>query len=368
VPSIVRRPPVLASIAAVALLTLASSAGLAQAAGGSGFSGEPPDDGIGLLVTTTAAAPGDLAATLADTGCDVESLALLTGGEWVVYIPGAFAQVNAAFPPRIEGSTPFFVRCRPAAASAVDAANATYVIDGQEITLVDGADEREAAPGSASKIVTQLSGHQAYGDLGGSAATDAGVVLIQQTGGSGTFYHLAAVVGGAGGGTATAPVFLGDRIVVERVTLLRGRLTVSYLEHGPSKPFALPPTVPVTREFELVSGALSEVGAGAVLRGDSGASLTLAVGETFQLVLEANPSTGYAWDIDPAADAADVIEQVGDPAFEASSSLPGAGGQTTFTFRATGEGAALLRLRYRRSFEPTVAPLRTFEVNITVAP
>ena len=340
----------------------------AQSPGGAAFTGAPPNEGIALLVATTAAAPADLAHVLADTGCDVESLALLEGGAWDVYIPGAFAQVNAGFPPRIEGSTPFFVRCRAAASAALDAPNATYTIEGVDYTLVDGLDEREAAPGSASMIVTQLTGHQAYGDLDGDATSDAGVVLVQQTGGSGSFYHLAALTGGAGGGTTAVPVLLGDRIVVERLTLLRGRLTVSYLEHGPDEPFATPPTVPVTREFELVDGALVEVSAAAVLRGDSGSFVNLDVGETFQLVLEANPSTGYVWEVDPAASASNVLEQVGEPSFVASSPAVGSGGKTTFTFRATADGAALLNIRYRRPFEPAVAPLRTFEVNVSVGP
>jgi protein-L-isoaspartate O-methyltransferase len=38
----------------------------------------------------------------------------------------------------------------------------------------------------------------------------------------------------------------------------------------------------------------------------------------------------------------------------------------TFTFKAAGDGSALLRLKYWRSFEPDTAPLRTFEVNVTV--
>jgi inhibitor of cysteine peptidase len=103
-----------------------------------------------------------------------------------------------------------------------------------------------------------------------------------------------------------------------------------------------------------------------VLRDDSGASISVEPGHEFQVVLEANPSTGYLWEIDPEAPGAAVIEVVGEPAFTARSDLPGSGGKTTFTFRALEQGSGLLRLRYWRPFEPDADPLRTFEVNVLV--
>jgi inhibitor of cysteine peptidase len=103
-----------------------------------------------------------------------------------------------------------------------------------------------------------------------------------------------------------------------------------------------------------------------VLRNDSGVFITLQSGEEFDVVLEANPSTGYRWEIDPEASGAALVEMVGEPAYSSESDLPGSGGKTTFTFRALEEGSGLLRLRFWRSFEPDAGPLRVFEVNITV--
>lgn len=105
---------------------------------------------------------------------------------------------------------------------------------------------------------------------------------------------------------------------------------------------------------------------GIVLQNDSGAFITLAVKDEFKIVLEANPSTGYQWEIDPDASGTGVVDPVGEASFESESDLPGSGGKQTFTFEATGDGSVLLRLRYWRSFEPDATPLRMFEVNVTV--
>ena len=85
---------------------------VAPAAGVAGFTGAAPAaNSIGLLVTSGASTAPELVSALADAGCVVESLAVLTGGVWSVYISGAPDVVNAAFPASLAASTPFFVRC-----------------------------------------------------------------------------------------------------------------------------------------------------------------------------------------------------------------------------------------------------------------
>lgn len=116
----------------------------------------------------------------------------------------------------------------------------------------------------------------------------------------------------------------------------------------------------------LVGLMLAACDDGITLRNDSGAFITLGENDEFQVVLEANPSTGYQWEIDPDASDTGVVAQVGEAAFESESDMPGSGGKQTFTFKATGDGSALLRLRYWRSFEPDATPLRTFDVSVTV--
>ena len=72
--------------AASAALVLALGASQAGAqVGSSGFSGAlPGGDGVALLTTTTASNPETLSELLADAGCDLESIAALDDGTWLV--------------------------------------------------------------------------------------------------------------------------------------------------------------------------------------------------------------------------------------------------------------------------------------------
>lgn len=71
----------------------------------------PTAGGLGLLVTGTATRATDLLTALDGQGCRVNSLAVLTAGRWKVYIPGAPAAINAAFPADLGASAAFAVRC-----------------------------------------------------------------------------------------------------------------------------------------------------------------------------------------------------------------------------------------------------------------
>ncbi len=77
-----------------------------------GFTGTAPGAGsIGLLVTSGEASAASLTAALGTAGCTVQTLAVLQGGEWDIFINGAPAVVNAGFPASLPATTPFFVRC-----------------------------------------------------------------------------------------------------------------------------------------------------------------------------------------------------------------------------------------------------------------
>jgi hypothetical protein len=80
---------------------------------GAGFTGTAPARGsIGLLVTAGATNAASLVSALGTAGCPVESLAILEGGVWKIYINGAPAVVNAAFPASVGATVAFFVRCQ----------------------------------------------------------------------------------------------------------------------------------------------------------------------------------------------------------------------------------------------------------------
>lgn len=77
-----------------------------------GIVGSVPGTGAaGLLVTGGAASPAQLIADLGGRGCNVGALAVLQAGTWSIYINGAPAIVNSAFPASLAASTPFYLRC-----------------------------------------------------------------------------------------------------------------------------------------------------------------------------------------------------------------------------------------------------------------
>ncbi|MFN8639681.1 MAG: glycosyl hydrolase [Dehalococcoidia bacterium] len=55
---------------------------------------------------------------LGSGGCSVETLGLLQEGRWLLYVQGAPAAVNAAFPSTFVAGTPYLVRCRATTAGA----------------------------------------------------------------------------------------------------------------------------------------------------------------------------------------------------------------------------------------------------------
>jgi inhibitor of cysteine peptidase len=99
-----------------------------------------------------------------------------------------------------------------------------------------------------------------------------------------------------------------------------------------------------------------------------GSGVGLVVGDTLELVLDGNASTGYAWEIGFIDSA--VLRSLGDPEYVEAGTPERVGGEGQYTFRflAIGEGQVELTLIYRRPFEPDVPPLRIFEVMVTVSP
>lgn len=141
---------------------------------------------------------------------------------------------------------------------APDPCSATYILDSTAITLTNCRSEVEAAPGSSSKRVTvALKGMTAYGDVTGDGKTDSAVILVDQPGGTGSFYYLALLPGPAmDHSTGLDVVLLGDRIVVEKNTIEAGEITVEYLDRDVGEPMTAPPRVRVTKRFIVKAGRL----------------------------------------------------------------------------------------------------------------
>jgi heat shock protein HslJ len=115
--------------------------------------------------------------------------------------------------------------------------------------LVDGEYREQAAPGSASEIVVRLTEHVAYGQLSDGREA-AAVILVTETGGSGTFYDLAVVVEEDGQPVNVATTFLGDRVKIENLVFIGGEILVEMVNQGPEDPMCCP-TQRVVQTYEL---------------------------------------------------------------------------------------------------------------------
>jgi inhibitor of cysteine peptidase len=98
---------------------------------------------------------------------------------------------------------------------------------------------------------------------------------------------------------------------------------------------------------------------------ETGRTIETEVGAEFTIALDSNPTTGYSWDFAGQFDG-EVIE-LADTRFQPpETQLKGAGGTQFWTFRALAEGRTEIALKYFRSWEKGVPPVREVLFTVTV--
>lgn len=98
---------------------------------------------------------------------------------------------------------------------------------------------------------------------------------------------------------------------------------------------------------------------------DSGKAYTVGVGETFNLSLDSNPTTGYTWTLSDAWDKTILTLAGEDYHSQANENVVGQGGQEIFRFKALKSGKTEINLIYSRPWE-SVQPLKKFTAQIEV--
>jgi len=92
----------------------------------------------------------------------------------------------------------------------------------------------------------------------------------------------------------------------------------------------------------------------------------VAVGDEFELRLDANASTGCSWVVTALDES--LVELLGNDYFESANAEGrlGAGGQAVLRFRALAAGQTVIRLAYGHAWELDQATYETYELDVTV--
>jgi len=102
------------------------------------------------------------------------------------------------------------------------------------------------------------------------------------------------------------------------------------------------------------------LGGGGLARAVTPSTISVKVGEVFEVVLEANASTGFTWRVvDPLDVRLAFVDQAytgPSPVGPGGAPLVGAPGQATLRFKAVTAGEVKLNLRYARPWEQPGAP------------
>ncbi len=151
-----------------------------------------------------------------------------------------------------EGACPETINYKHHAKQGVDPANHTYLIENEKVTLRNGS-ARETVSGTTAIIITEVIHKPVYADLDGDKIKEAVSVLMQHTGGTGSFYYLAVA---SDSSELIESYFLGDRIKIVSLKIVKQLIVVEFLERGIEQSMASIPTVKRSKSLKLDKGKL----------------------------------------------------------------------------------------------------------------
>ncbi len=139
--------------------------------------------------------------------------------------------------------------------------DATYLIQGDKITLKEGVSYVPALPESSFAIETKYFGNEVNFDFNDDGRVDTAFILTQNTGGSGTFYYLVVSLNTTEGYVGSEAMFIGDRIAPQSTNIKDGLIVVNYADRNPGEPFSTAPSLgkSIYVKFNPVDMTLGEV-------------------------------------------------------------------------------------------------------------
>jgi inhibitor of cysteine peptidase len=119
--------------------------------------------------------------------------------------------------------------------------------------------------------------------------------------------------------------------------------------------------VAVLAAFMLIAGVAASAPK-TFTEGDNGSLAVIKKGETFNVILAENPSTGYSWNMTVS----DGLNVVSDRYIPPAQQIPGRGGRHEWTIQAIKPGQQKVRGIYKRPWEPLYYNETTFRLDLEV--
>ncbi len=120
--------------------------------------------------------------------------------------------------------------------------NNSYTVGGQVFNLVNGKAEI-AIENSNTKNTLNVFGEPVYGDLDKDGDNDAVLMLVNNPGGSGTFYYAVLAINNNGNYVATNTMLLGDRIAPQTINIQDAHAVYNFAERKGTDPMTTPPSI-----------------------------------------------------------------------------------------------------------------------------
>jgi hypothetical protein len=133
------------------------------------------------------------------------------------------------------------------------------MIDDESVKLADGKASEPAGPDSASEIDTEVFGEPTFADIDGDGRLDAALILVQEGGGTGTFFYVAAAISTEQGAKGTNAIFIGDRIAPDTLNIQSGKIVVNYADRKPGDAMTDDPSVAKSLYAVYSGSALKQV-------------------------------------------------------------------------------------------------------------
>jgi hypothetical protein len=146
----------------------------------------------------------------------------------------------------------------PAARIGKDPENRTCGIEGTTVTPKDSYAQDPAAPYSATMTTTRIFKLGTKGDFNGDGRNGAPVLLVQNPGGGGPFFYVAAALSTGDGYGGTNAILIGDRIAPQPLEMHQRTIIVNYADWYPWEGLMVRPSVSRSRYFVVANGQLRE--------------------------------------------------------------------------------------------------------------